>query len=306
MTGWSMALAAALTWGLSGFLGGHSSRRVRLIDLLVVTQCAGLAVVVLVVVLRWTAGHPPDLPLWGQAASWAAIAGAAELVGFVALYRAMSAGPMGVAAPVAGLGVVVPVLFGLLTGADPTSRQLCGLGLAVAGLALLTADRGAATARTVLSATAAGVGFGVALVAMAQAAQVDELAAGTLVKTTTVPLVLVGWWVVRTRRPTPAAVAAVSGVTTTVHPSSGGKGDWIVALPWLVTAVVAGGLDAVGNLFFAAASTRTSLAAAAIIGSSDPVVTAMLARWWIGERLSGRARCGTAAAVIGAAVVSIG
>ncbi|MEO5833610.1 MAG: EamA family transporter [Nakamurella sp.] len=300
MTGWSMALAAALTWGLSGFLGGHTCRRIGVTPLLVVTQVSGLSVLLLVTVVLWANGDPPDPGLWRQAAPWAVVAGAAELVGFTALYCAMSSGPMGIAAPVAGLGVLVPVLFGLLTGVDPTSWQLCGLGLATAGLALLAADRGAATGRTVAAAVAAGVGFGVALVALAQAAQLDELAAGTLVKATTAPLVLAVWLVRRRRGAAIRPGAALGG------PTGSRSGRWIGALPWVVAGIVAGGLDAVGNLFFALASTRTSLPAAAMIGSSDPVVTALLARWWIGERLSGRARCGTVATVVGAAVVSLG
>ncbi|MEJ7703517.1 MAG: hypothetical protein WKF47_07585 [Geodermatophilaceae bacterium] len=66
-----------------------------------------------------------------------------------------------VVAPISALGLVVPVLAGLLAGERPSVVQLVGIGVAVAGVILASGPEvsGGAALRPLLLAAAAGLGF---------------------------------------------------------------------------------------------------------------------------------------------------
>lgn len=294
--GWLYAGVAALTWGVAGLLAGQAARRGAMVTVLLLTQTTGLVTMVFVTLVQSVTDAGVDWTGWLQVLPWAAVAGLAELLGFAAFYRALSRGPMGIAAPVAGLGVVVPVLVGMTSGAMLGHWQVCGLILVAVGIVLLGSDRAGVSVRVLVTAAASGLGFGIALVALAQGAQVDEVAGGTLMRLTTVAVLLPVWLL---RPPSWGRPPAVQHGVVDV-----GRGHRITVLPWVGLAAVAGVFDALGNLAFALSSTHTSLTVAALISSLDPVVTAVLARWWLGERLRRAGRWGAAAAVIGAALVS--
>jgi iron(III) transport system permease protein len=68
-----------------------------------------------------------------------------------AFYRALAVGTMSVVAPIAAMGVVVPVAYGLAAGEQPGPVQLAGLAVAVAGVVVtrLLAGKGSKTYQTV-------------------------------------------------------------------------------------------------------------------------------------------------------------
>jgi len=68
---------------------------------------------------------------------WAIAAGAVGLVSLVAFYGALSTGKMGIVAPIAGTGAVVPVVYGLLHGESPSGWQVAGIAAAVGGEIIL-------------------------------------------------------------------------------------------------------------------------------------------------------------------------
>ena len=73
----------------------------------------------------------------------------------------------------------------------------------------------------------------------------------------------------------------------------------------LAPAVLAVGLVDVGaNGLFALAGGRGLLSIVAVLGSLYPVVTVVLARGFLGERITGVQRAGVAIALAGVAVVS--
>lgn len=90
------------------------------------------------------------------------LAGAAAVVLF---YSALASGTVGVVAPLAALGVVVPVLIGLLRGSLPSVLCLAGIAVAIGGVVITAgADRSGASAdgpaRSVLLASGSAIGFG--------------------------------------------------------------------------------------------------------------------------------------------------
>src|SRR3982074_3789094 len=125
-----LALASAVAWGVSDFLGGFVSRRLTVVAVLLVTQIVGLAMMLPLAVLH--AAPQLDAPTVGFA-----VAGSASgLVGIVALYRGMGVGLVSIVAPISATGAALPVLFGLLRGERTTPIQSVGIVLALIGIIL--------------------------------------------------------------------------------------------------------------------------------------------------------------------------
>ena len=76
-------------------------------------------------------------PLPADKVGLAFLGGALGMGGLGAFYSAMAMGTMSVVAPIAALGVLVPVGYGLAQGEDPSALQLVGLVAAIAGAVVL-------------------------------------------------------------------------------------------------------------------------------------------------------------------------
>ena len=125
-----LALLSSVMWGSADFLGGTLTRRAHAVAVVAASQVLSL-VLVLPFALATGAFDDPTgyLP-------WAFAAGVIGMVSLVAFYAALATGTMGVVAPIAATGVVVPVAFGLIGGDRPHALQLVGVGLAIAGVVL--------------------------------------------------------------------------------------------------------------------------------------------------------------------------
>jgi uncharacterized membrane protein len=116
-----LALAASVSWGISDFLGGLTSRRLSVLSVLLISQSVGLAMVVPAVLASTQA--PVEVP-----ARLSAIAGSlAGLIGIAALYRAIAVGVASIAAPISATGAVIPVAIGVLRGETTSSWQAIGV-----------------------------------------------------------------------------------------------------------------------------------------------------------------------------------
>ena len=166
-----ISLAGAASWGVSDFLGGQQTRRLPVLGVLAVSQPAGLVLIALLIVL--TGADPISAGKLGIAF----LAGVASLGGLAAFYTAMAMGTVSVVAPIAALGVLVPVVVGLAAGESPAPIQLAGLVPAVAGVVVLSHeetpehDEGARAARlSIALAVVAGLGFGIFFIGLDAAA----------------------------------------------------------------------------------------------------------------------------------------
>src|SRR5574341_638722 len=90
-------LASAATWGVGDFSGGLATRRVSVLTVTLLSQAAGLILLVLLAFI-WGENFPSLADV-----GWGGLAGLVGLVGLMALYRAMAIGQMGIAAPVAAV-----------------------------------------------------------------------------------------------------------------------------------------------------------------------------------------------------------
>jgi drug/metabolite transporter (DMT)-like permease len=277
VTGPLLALAASLSWGLGDFLAGLRARRLPVLTVLVVSQAAGVTTIALVVALRGEG--PPSAEHLG----YAALAGAAGAVGLAALYRGLAVGSMSVVAPISATAAVVPVVFGVLTGERPSPAQGVGIALAVVGVALASRrvdGRGRAVAEGAGLALVAALAFGLLLVALGEASEGDPLWATLGMRAASFSLVVVTAFVLR--------------------PS------FALAERDLSVLVLIGILDTAGNALFALATTESLLSLVAVLGQLYPVVTVLLARILLGERLAAVQAAGVIGAFAGVVLITAG
>jgi drug/metabolite transporter (DMT)-like permease len=269
-----------MVWGSGDFVGGAATRRSHQFQVLALSALSGI---VLLTMLAWIF---EPLPSRANAA-WAAAAGLAGAVGIASLYHGLAVGGAAMVAPVAAVvTAAIPAVYTAFAVAPPSPWQLAGFLAAVAGIWLVTrqAEVGPAEAgpyvhsrtpedswtppirqtlqtpktlglsrlpRGVRQAVVAGIGFGTFLILIAQ---VDRtLVFGPLVVARTVMLAM------------GLVLMIVRGIS----------------FPGLTSnplALVAGALDAGGNIFFVLARQHTRLDVAAVLSSLYPVATVVLAR----------------------------
>ena len=154
-----LALASSLVWGTSDFVAGVKAKTRPAAAVVGWSQAIGLLAMTIAVCLRTPHFASGSWPLW---AVLAGVSGSGALVCF---YAALSTGTMGVVAPIASLGVVVPVILGVASGEQPALLAWVGIMVAISGVLLASGPEleGAVSRRPVVLASAAGAGFGVGL-----------------------------------------------------------------------------------------------------------------------------------------------
>ena len=263
------ALLASLLWGTADFLGGTAARRLPVASVLGVSQLVALLGLVPLAAVIGAFDEPRSYVLPGLAAG---LAGMAALAAF---YRALAVGTMGVVAPIAALGVVVPIALGLLEGERPSLLQLLGMVVAVAGVILASgpelSGRGKGGALPRLLAGVAALGFGAVLTLVAAGSGGEDGTAGAVVM------------VLLTMR-----LASVLVLTALLLVFLRSRGPEIgVRRGDLPVLVAIGGFDVGANAAFAVASQSDLVSVSAVLASLYPVVTVLLARRFHAERLAG-------------------
>src|SRR5664279_281927 len=197
-----LAMLASVVWGTSDFIGGVVSRRVRpLVVVAVAHLIAGATIVIVAAATRSFGVERGYLP-------WAIAAGAVGLVSLVAFYGALSTGKMGIVAPIAGTGAVVPVVYGLLHGESPSGWQVAGIAAAVGGVVLASgpelSGRGGPDgggSRPLVLALLAALGFGAVFVLIEKASAHNVVMTLLTMRVTSVSIVaLLGLGYVARRR----------------------------------------------------------------------------------------------------------
>jgi drug/metabolite transporter (DMT)-like permease len=280
-----LALLSSLLWGSADFLGGILSRRLPAVLVVACSQVAGLVAVGVVAVVSGAFHTSTGYLLWALAA------GLTGVIGLVAFYAALAAGTMGVVSPIAALGVVVPVLVGFAQGERPSSLQVVGIIVAIAGVVLASGPElsGKAGVRPLVLAVVAAFGFGGALLSIAKGS-----------RDSTVMTLL-------TMRVTSVTVLGVALAVLALRARRAGapRGPRLEARDLVLLAVV-GVADAAANLTFGWASTRGLVSVAAVLGSLYPVVTVLLAWLLLHERLGRVQTVGVAGALAGVVLIGAG
>jgi drug/metabolite transporter (DMT)-like permease len=273
----ALALGSSLVYGVSDFLGGLKSRTLPLLSVLLVSQ--GSALLVLGAVVLVSGKAPPA----GEFIAYAALGGLAEAVGVAAFYRGLAVGVMSIVSPIAATAPVVPVVAAVALGELPGTLQTAGLVLAVAGIAIISlesrdASQAGDLAPSIFFGLLTAIGFGGFLVAM------DAASEGEVV------------WALFVARLT-AVVAFISVFVARRKP---------LAVPRAETPVLVliGVLIIAADALYATASTEGLLSVVAVLSSLYPVVTIVLARFYLQERLRRPQQVGAAASIAGAVLVT--
>ena len=281
-----LALLASALWGTSDFLGGTASRRLPVLTVLGVSQVSALLVLT-----------PLALALGALSTDRAyvlpaVVAGLVGPVALVAFYRALATGTMGVVAPIAALGVVVPVGAGIAAGERPTLLQAVGIAVAVAGVVLASGPelsrKGRGGIRPLVLAGIASLGFGTVFVLIAKGSEQGGINAVVMVvltmRLTTVVVLTAGLLMVARRR----------GIETGVRRTD------------LPTLMAIGVFDVGANGAFAFASQSDLIAVTSVLASLYPVVTVLLARRVHAERLARVQLLGVCGALAGVLLLAGG
>jgi uncharacterized membrane protein len=248
-------LAAVLAWGTSDFLGGYATRHANAFLFTAVVNLGGL----LVVGTLASATHAP-FPS-GRSAAWALAGGVSGGASLAIFFRALSAGRMGVIAPVAAvLSAAIPTLFSMFTEGLPSLVARVGFVFAAVGLWLITRSEDGSTPEGIGLAVLAGVGFAGFYLCIRQAGDGSAFWFASLTRSggsiiTTLIVLLYG----KFRDITPAGVR------------------------W---GVLTGGIDSLGTILFVRASQTGRLDEAVVISSLYPAVTVLLARLFLKEHFA--------------------
>ncbi|MEV7012781.1 EamA family transporter [Streptosporangium sp. NPDC051022] len=278
MTAVVLATLCAVVYGTADFFGGLATRRSRVLAVVVLSQSAGLALVVALM---------PLLPgaLTGEALVWGMASGVSGAAGLVLFYRALATGVMSVVAPVtATTSAALPVLFGLATGERPEATALAGVALALVAVLLVSRDSSPVAAERghgpVLTSLAAGAGFGGFFVLLAQTPG-DS-----------------GMWPLFGARLVSITLIALLALATrsTLRPGAGA----------LRIILAAGALDMAANVLFMLAQQRGLLSLVGVLVSLYPASTLVLARYVLKERLNAVQMTGIGFTLAAVALIAAG
>jgi drug/metabolite transporter (DMT)-like permease len=271
-----LAVVSSLMWGTSDFVGGVLSRRLPALAVYGLSQAVGF--VILIVAATATGGWAADPGYW----PWAIGASILGMTAMIAFYSALAIGPMGIVSPLVALSVLVPVAVSLIRGELPQPLQVLGIILAIIGILLASGPEltGAESAKPLILAGVACVGFGGMFVLMAEGSKHDPLMTMTGMRVTTV---------------------VIFAVILLVTRSIGGakRRD---AFPLVVIGI----LDASANVTFGFATTLGILSVTSVLGDLYPVVTVVLAAIFLRERLRGIQYAGVTAALGGVLLIAGG
>jgi drug/metabolite transporter (DMT)-like permease len=270
-----LALGASLAWGVGDFFGPLISRTVGVLPVLMWAQVGGVSSLAVAVAIR---GEGPG----GWGVLYAIGAGCGGMLGLFAYYRGMITGTMSVVAPIAGVSAVIPVIFGIATGDDPSVAQVAGVAAALAGVGLASIEHQEGRRRVAAGvglALFAACGFGFYFPWMHAAGKVDFWWASVVFRTTALLLV--------------AAAVTSRRVDVRLRPRMA------------AIAVGAGIVDTAGNVSFAASSEHGLVSLTAVLASLYPIVTVLLAASILHERVAPLQRAGIALTLTGVVLIGV-
>jgi uncharacterized membrane protein len=274
-----LALASAVVYGSSDFLGGLASRRASVFGVVALSQLAGW--VALLALLPWLGG-----PATAADLGWGAVAGLLGATGLVIFFRALSGGVMSVVAPVTAVtAAAVPVLAGLLGGNRISPWAWTGILLALVAVVLVSAEGGlgqlrAARPASLTAPLIAGTAFGFFFVLL------DRTSSGSGL--------------------TPLVTARLASVLLVVVVALSGRQSVRVGRAVLPLVLCSGVGDMTANALFLLATQQDGpLAITGVLASLYPVSTVVLAQVVLRERLVGAQLAGLGVAVTAVVLITL-
>lgn len=281
---WSVpvALLSSILYGVGDFLGGATSKRLHVLQVVAVSAPASLLIEIVLIPVFGAAWSPGAL-LWGG------LSGVCSAAAFTMLYLALARGPMSILSPItAVVSAIIPVAVGFLLAATfPGWSKILGLAVSVPAVVLLSlgsssGPRVRPRISSVVIAVAAGTAIGAQLVFL-HAAPPDSGVAPLIVGRTVASLIL--------------GIAAAAALPR-YRP---GRPSWRL----IAVAAIAGMLDSLANLAFVISSRLGELAVSGMIVALYPATTVLLARIVFRERIGWRGMLGLVLSLIGVALLAL-
>jgi drug/metabolite transporter (DMT)-like permease len=268
----ALALGGAVLYGLADFSGGFASKRLPSWGVVAWSQSIGLLALVAGLLIF------PAEQVTVADIGWGMLAGFGGAIGVGLLYRSLAEGTMAIVSPVtAATTAALPVIVDIVTGGNLAPTATVGVLIALLAIVTIAGERSAnrISPRLLAMALAAGAGFALFFIAIAQTSEASGF-----------------WPLVGARGVTiPLGFLLHRAVERPVRPTG-------VGLRWVAAA---GLLDMGANLFVAAALQQGPLGIVSVLSSLYPVVTVLVAMVVLRERLSGVQAAGVVLAM--AAVV---
>jgi uncharacterized membrane protein len=293
-----LALASAVGYGGSDYAAGLASREASVIQVTIAAEA--VSVVMILLVVPWVSPQAPPL----ASIAWSVAGGLGGVTGAMALYLGFRHAAFSVAGPLSAVSSAgFSVLAGLLFGEHPSGLSLAGIALALPAIVAVSVsppgrpdealgspapatsapapvDRSRRHAAGVMWGLLAGAGFAVLFIGLNRAGSSRDM------------------WPVAISQV--AALAAVSLLGTARRQ---------LRLPtprvgWLAAST--GVASAAGSICFFIATHAGLLAVTAVITSLYPASTILLARVFLGERLTLVRMAGLFLAAASVALIAIG
>jgi drug/metabolite transporter (DMT)-like permease len=209
------------------------------------------------------------------------LAGVSGYIGLLCLYAGLASGRMGVVSPISSLSVLLPLFFAFLVNGDRLAAPVtAGVIAAVVGGFLASGPEisQGLPLRPVLLALSAALGFGAALTFMAIGSETSSLMTMVTMRSATF-IVSIAIFLKRKN---------LGGITTK-------------EIPLLIAIGIS---DFLANLLLGVATTKGLVSLAMVLGSLYPIATALLAFFFLRERLHKAQYFGIVFAVLGVALIS--
>lgn len=276
-----LALAAAVSWGASDFLGGLAGRGSeddRTAAITAWTQAIGLGMLLLLATAVAGSLQGRDIVLGLAGGVLGALA-----VG--ALYRGLRVGTISVVAPISGtIAAALPVLVGVGSGERPSPVAWAGIALAFGSILLVAREGGdehvPPNREALVLAVLAGVGFAGIFIVL------DAMSPGS------------GLWPLVILKFGGMGVAMVwIAVSRSARRPATGTWPMVIGV---------GILDNAANVAYLLASRTGLLALVAVLSSLYPAFTVVLARVVLAERIQRIQLAGMALAAAGVVAIAAG
>lgn len=280
-----LAIASAVSYGLSDFLGGVLSRRVSFIRVALLGQIGGLVSMALIAPLFSTT-TPAAIDL-----AWGGLSGVGTGVAMMFLFRGISRGAMSVVVPTSAVGgVALPILVGVVVlGERPPVLAWAGIALALPALWAVSRGRagdGNAAKVAVADGLISSGGIALQYLLLAQAGSES----GT-------------WPVVAGRVTAIITIVILSSMLRLGTPRRRGGDQRCGTID--LGAGCAGALAGVALVCYLLATRSVLITVAVVLSSLYPVIPVLLGITVLGERLTTRQALGLIAALAATTMIAL-
>ncbi|WP_353360326.1 EamA family transporter [Mycobacterium sp.] len=276
-----MALASALGYGVSDFVGGIASRRVPALRVVLVSY--PIAMVLLGGLAAIVGGD-----ISGGAVLWGGLCGISQAFGVWWFYAALGSGPISVVSPLTAVLVAgVPLGVGLALGERPGAVAAVGVVLALLAVALVSREARDEdikphrfTTKVAWLTVGSGLAFGLNFVLIHQAPVEAKL-----------------WPLFFARVSASLLVVVIAALSGNLRPPAGTP---------LRLAVLAALLDTAANVAMLLALQASLLSLASVLMSLYPAATVLLAMVVLRERVTRWQVVGMVVALVAVAMIAAG